>query len=216
MKLRFLLCILTAATIFFSAGCLEKVPLSVTNGLENYNIVCVYISRETDTVWGSNHLPDSDVLIPGKTAEVMVQPGIYDIQVTDEDLDTYTIRDVRIDAEGFNWTVTLEDIDTSSSQSDANPSNAGQCPVTITNDLENWDIHGVWISPSNGDSWGNNHIEGAILFPADTYTAYVQADTYDIYIEDEDGDTYTRWSVIIDENGYSWGVTLEDIDSSGG
>ncbi len=207
---------LSFLAILLSTGCAEKVPLSVTNGLENYNIYCVYISRETDTVWGSNHLPGTDVLGPGKTAEVLVMPGVYDIQVSDEDGDTYTLRDVDVEPGGFSWTVTLEDIDTASPGSDVNLPNAGQCPVTLTNDLNNWDIQGVWISSSTGEDWGSNHIDGAILYPGDTYTAYVQADTYDIYIEDEDGDTYTRWSIIIDESGYSWGVTLDDIDSSGG
>ena len=205
--------ILSFLALFLSTGCAEKVPLSVTNGLESYNIYCVYISRGTDTVWGSNHLPGTDILEPGKTAEVLVVPGTYDIQATDEDGDTYTLRDVDVRPTGFSWTVTLEDIDSASSQSGAN---AGRCPVTVTNDLNNWDIHGIWISSSNGENWGSNHIDGEILYPGDTYTAYVEADTYDIYIEDEDGDTYTKYSIFIDGNGYTWDVSLNDIDSSGG
>ncbi|MCK5133047.1 MAG: hypothetical protein KAR40_12950 [Candidatus Sabulitectum sp.] len=217
MNSKALLCILAAVIILPATGCLEKVPLAVTNGLENYDIHCVYISRGTDNVWGSNHLPGTDVLVPEKTAEVMVQPGVYDLQVTDEDGDTYTLHDIRIGSDGFSWRVTLDDMDDVSSSA-ANLQNAGQCPVTITNNLNNWDVNGIWISPSDGDDWGDNHLDGEILYPGDTYTAYVQPDTYDIYIEDEDGDTYTRWSVVVAGNGraYTWNVSLSDIDSGGG
>jgi len=206
--------ILTAAIILFSTGCLEKVPLAVTNGLEEYDIYCVYISRGTDDVWGSNHLPGTDVLEPGKTAEVMVQPGVYDLQVIDEDGDTYTLHDIRIGADGFEWTVTLDDMDEINSSS-TNLQNTGQCPITITNNLGSWDVYGVWISPSDGDDWGDNHLGEEILYQGDTYTAYLQSDTYDIYIEDEDGDTYTRWSVVVEPGGYTWNVRISDIDSGG-
>ncbi len=208
--------ILTSAIILFSTGCLEKVPLTVTNGLEHYDIHCVYISRGTDDVWGSNHLPGTDVLQPGKVAEVMVQPGVYDLQVMDEDGDTYTLREIRIGADGFEWTVTMESIDeTGSPSSVTNLQNAGQCPITITNNLGSWDVYGVWISPSDGDGWGDNHLGEEILYQGDSYTAYVQSNTYDIYIEDEDGDTYTRWGVVVESDGYTWDVSLCDIDSGG-
>ena len=31
-------------------------------------------------------------------------------------------------------------------------------------------------------------------------------------VEDEDFDTYTLWGIDVDENGYEWAVTLDDID----
>jgi len=198
------------------SGCFEKVPLSVTNGLENYDIHIIYISRSTDSIWGTNHLPGTDILEPGRTAEVLVAKGLYDIQVTDEDGDTYTLEDVKIDGDGFNWTVTIDQIDAVQTSSSRVANTSGSCPVTLTNDLGSWDIVGVYISPSDSDSWGDNHIEGEVLYPGDTYTAYVESDTYDIYLEDEDGDTYTIWGVFIGSSGYQWDVSLSDIDSSGG
>lgn len=198
------------------SGCFEKVPLSVTNGLEMYDIHVIYISRNSDNIWGTNHLPGTDILEPGKTAEVLVSPGIYDIQVTDQDGDTYTLNDVTIGDEGYNWTVTIAQIDPVQTAVSGSANITGSCPVTFTNDLGSWDITGVYISPSDSDSWGDNHIQGEILYPGDTFTAYVESNTYDIYLEDEDGDTYTRWEVYIGNSGYQWEVTLSDIDSSGG
>ena len=215
MKKKMFLCLLSTALFLVSSGCVDKVPLQVTNELVSYDIYCIYISRGTDSVWGTNHLPGTDILEPEKSAEVMVRPGVYDLQVTDEDGDTYTLNDVRIGADGFNWTVTIDDIDDDYSSA-SNLNNAGLIPVTITNDLNSWDINGIWISPSNGGDWGENHLQEEILYPGDSYTAYVQPDTYDIYIQDEDGDTYTRWGLILENTGYSWDVSLSDIDSSGG
>jgi len=202
--------------LLFTTGCFNKVPLTVTNGLEDYNIHCVYISRGSDNLWGTNHLPGTDILAPGKTAEVMVTAGVYDIQVMDEDEDTYTIRGVTVGSDGFSWTVTLEDLDQPAPAAPVNLQNAGQCPVTISNGLGDWEITGVWISASNTDSWGDNYLVGEVLYPGDSYTAYVQSGTYDIYLEDEDGDTYTRWEITIGSNGYSWEAALSDLDSSGG
>lgn len=205
------ICILSLAFILFLTGCLEKVPLSVTNELENYNIQYVYISRGTDHVWGTNHLPETDLLEPGKTAEVMVRPGVYDLQVIDEDGDTYTLIDIRIGSDGFNWTVALADMDEKTS-STANILHAGQCPFTITNNLDNRNVNGIWISLTNGKNRGDNHLGGEILYPGDTYTAYVQSNTYNIYLEDHHGDTYTRRSTFVDITGHTWNVRLSDSD----
>lgn len=205
------ICIISFAFILLLTSCLEKVPLSVTNGLENYDIQCIYISRGTDRVWGTNHLPVTDLLEPGKTAEVMVRPGVYDLQVIDEDGDTYTLMDISIGSDGFNWTVALADMDGKTS-STANILHAGQCPFTITNNLDNRNVNGIWISPSEGKDWGDNHLGGEILYPGDTYTAYVQSNTYDIYLEDLHGDTYTRRSTFVDMTGHTWNVRLSDSD----
>jgi len=216
VKARAITILFAVISMTMMSGCFEKVPLSVTNGLENYDIHVVYISRSTDSVWGTNHLPGTDILEPGRTAEVMVTTGVYDIQVIDEDGDTYTLNDVKIDGDGFTWNVTIDQIDTVQTPAPGNTGSTGTCPVTFSNDLGSWDITGVYISPSDSDSWGDNHIQGEILYPGDTYTAYVESDTYDIYLEDEDGDTYTRWSVYIGDSGYHWDVSLSDLDSSGG
>lgn len=216
MRARSITLLLAAVSMALVCGCFEKVPLSVTNGLGDYDIHVIYISRSTDDVWGTNHLPGTDILEPGRTAEVMVTAGVYDIQATDEDGDTYTLNDVKVDGDGFDWTVTIDQIDPVQVSSSGGAPISGSCPVTLTNDLGSWDITGVYISPSDSDSWGENHIQGEILYPGDTYTAYVEQNTYDIYLEDEDGDTYTRWGIYVGSNGYTWEITLSDLDSSGG
>ena len=207
-----ILTVLAASFLILTTGCLEKTSLSVTNSLETCNITCVYISRGWNTVWGSNHLPGTDVLEPGQTAEVMVQPGVYDLQVIDENSDTYTLNDIRVGADGFNWTVTVSDMDLISS-SVSIMDYAGQCPIAITSNLNQLEINGIWISPSDHDDWGNNHLQGEVLFPGDTYTIYVQSASYDIFIEDTKGNTYTRRRRNVTElDGYSWSVSTSHAD----
>ncbi|MCD4706712.1 MAG: hypothetical protein K8S62_03140 [Candidatus Sabulitectum sp.] len=83
--------------------------------------------------------------------------------------------------------------------------------VVIINGLESWDIHEIWIDPSDSD-WTDNILD-EILAPGDEFTIILEeADTYDIEIVDEDGDIYSRWGVVIDEHGFEWEVTLEDGD----
>ncbi len=207
-----ILTVLAAALIIFTTGCMEKIPLSVTNGLETCNITCVYISRGWNTAWGSSHLPGTDILVPGKTAEVMVQPGVYDLQVIDENGDTYTLNDIRIEADGFNWTVTAGDMDPISS-SVSIMDYAGQCPITITSNLNQLEINGIWISPTDRNDRGDNHLQGEVLFPGDTYTVYVQSANYDIFVEDTKGNTYTRRRRnVTGSEGYSWSVSTAHAD----
>ncbi len=155
--------VIALAAMLLAGGCFEKVPFTVTNELGSYDIHIVYISRSSDDVWGTNRLPGTDVLAPGRTAEVMVTPGTYDIQVTDEDGDTYTLNDVSIGSEGFDWTVTIEQIDAAAAPQ---PMNTGSCPVIIKNDLGSWDITGVWISDTYSDSWATTTYRERYSIPA--------------------------------------------------
>ena len=88
-----------------------------------------------------------------------------------------------------------------------------KAPVTITNDLGAWDIHYVYISPADSDEWGEDLLgEDEILEDGQELTTEVEVGTYDIRLLDEDQDTYTRNDVEITEEGYSWEVTLADLD----
>jgi hypothetical protein len=48
---------------------------------------------------------------PGDDVTISVPAGTYDIKVVDEDGDSYTLWGVEIGAEGYQWAVTLADID---------------------------------------------------------------------------------------------------------
>lgn len=85
-----------------------------------------------------------------------------------------------------------------------------QVPVTIANDLGAWDIQEVYIDPTD-QPWTNSLITTTVV-PGESVTLNVAPGTYDMRCVDEDGDTYTRWEVVIGNEGYTWNVTLAHMD----
>jgi hypothetical protein len=85
-----------------------------------------------------------------------------------------------------------------------------QVPVTITNDLGAWDITEVYIDASD-KPWSTSLLQ-ATLTPGNSAVFQVAPGTYDIRCTDEDGDTYTKWEVVIGAEGHTWNVTLADLD----
>lgn len=85
--------------------------------------------------------------------------------------------------------------------------------LEITNGTGEWDFNYVYVSLSSSSSWGNNQLEeDEYLLPGDSVEFEIQDGTYDLKIIDEDGDSYTRWSVAI-EDTYEWIVTLDYLDN---
>ncbi len=87
---------------------------------------------------------------------------------------------------------------------------AGKVPVVINNDLGAWDIKEVYIDPSD-KPWSTSLITSTVS-PGNGVTLNVAPGTYDLRCVDEDGDTYTKWEVVIGGEGYTWSVTLSDMD----
>ncbi len=87
---------------------------------------------------------------------------------------------------------------------------ARQVPVTIANDLGAWDINEIYIDPTD-QPWKTSLITTPVV-PGDSVTLNVAPGTYDIRCIDEDGDTYTQWKVVIGSEGYTWNVTLANMD----
>ena len=49
-------------------------------------------------------------MAPGEDKTFTVAPGTYDIMLIDEDGDEYTRWEVEVGSDGYNWAVTLEDM----------------------------------------------------------------------------------------------------------
>ncbi len=187
--------------------------IAITNDLQGWDIYWVYVDP-TGSPW-SDDLMGSDILYQDDQLIVRVDPGTYDIQVEDEDGDTYTLWEVEVDAAGFEWFVTLDDMDPMSGDEIVEgvslETGEGIAPVTIVNDLGGWDIHYVFVDPSDGP-WGDDRLGADILTGSSDITVWVDPGTYDIRVQDVDDDTYTVWGIDVDENGYEWAVTLADMD----
>ena len=105
-----LLAVLAAVSaLTLLAGCgTGSVPVKITNDLGAWNIEEVYIDP-SDEAWGENLL--SDIMEPGDDKTFNVPADTYDIRVVDEDGDSYTLWGIEVGAEGYDWEVTLADID---------------------------------------------------------------------------------------------------------
>lgn len=89
----------------------------------------------------------------------------------------------------------------------------GTCPVRITNGLGSWEIWYVYVSTADQTEWGEDWLgTESILTPGNTITVNVGPGTYDMMVEDEDGDTYSLYGVEVGSAGYTWNVSLSDMD----
>lgn len=201
------LVITAAAALLLLSGCgTRKAPVGVVNRLEAEYIIAVQ-TRIPGGEWGENLLENP--LTPGESQSFPAAPGSIGIMATDNLGRTYILDDATLSAEGMVWEVTPD------TRAAADSPWAGDCPVTITNDLGAWSVERVLCSPSDASEWGDNWITSPIP-PSGTVTIFVAPGTYDLRVEDNDGDTYTRWGVEITGSGFNWNPTLQDMDTSGG
>lgn len=91
------------------SGCGGNVPVKITNDLGAWEIAEVWVDPAEDDDWSINRI--SEVLEPGADISISIAPGTYDIMLVDEDGDSYTRWDVEIGSDGYDWSVTLSDID---------------------------------------------------------------------------------------------------------
>lgn len=101
------LALVLAVTLISGCGG-GNVPVKITNDLGAWNIEEIFIDP-SDEPWGANRI--TDVIEPGEDVTINVPAGTYDLQIIDEDGDTYTLWAVEIGADGYDWAVTLADID---------------------------------------------------------------------------------------------------------
>jgi len=83
--------------------------------------------------------------------------------------------------------------------------------VTVTNDLGIWDITEVFVDPSDSP-WSESRLGSDNLEPGESVTVDITPGTWDIQVIDEDGDSYTIWTEEIGQSGFTWNVTLDDMD----
>lgn len=191
-------------------------PLVVTNSLEGNDIVELYASLSTDSLWGDDMIAASGYssVWTGEHITLWVEPGTYDVQAYDDAGYTFTYVDVVVsETAGGTVEVKEEDIDTPRVEGATSVVYGdGDCPITITNSTGGWTIMYAFINPTGAPDEAVDVLGADVLAPDGVLTAWMTAGTYDIQLEDEDGDTYTRTGVEVDAAGYDWAVTLDDLD----
>ncbi|MCD6588204.1 MAG: hypothetical protein J7K88_06610 [Candidatus Fermentibacteraceae bacterium] len=186
--------------------------LNITNDTGNYEFYYVYISPSSADSWGDDWLGSSETISPGNSRTFRLNNGEYDVQIEDEDGDTYIFWNVEVSGTVDMW-VDLDNLGEQDwGRAGSSASVGGTAPVTIENDLGSWTIWYVYGDPSDSP-WGEDRLGSDLLDPGESLTFYVPAgDYYDFKCEDEDGDVYTIWEVWVDSDGFYWSVDLSDMD----
>lgn len=183
-----------------AADTVNAIEVVIVNGLGSWNIEEVMVDP-SDGPWSENRL--AEALKPGEDITiVLAAEDSYDIMITDEDGDTYTMWGVDIDKNDFRWEVTLDDLDGLSED----------VTITVENGLGNWNVFYLYCSNSDDDSWGEDILGDEILAPNESLTFTVQSgEWYDFLAEDEDGDSYVLFDEFIDGD-FTWVIDFDYMD----
>lgn len=88
---------------------------------------------------------------------------------------------------------------------------APKATVEIQN-RSDWQIHEIYLSPSDERSWGPDQLEDEILGPGDSLTlTHISCDDYDIMIVDEDGDECVLEEVSLCRDDSVWKITNKEL-----
>ena len=167
----------------------EEITITLTN--ESPETICyVYISPETDDVWGPDRLRALEQVKTGATRTFTLPPDVYDVLVADcREYVIYTEFGV-----GDGFTVTV-----------GGPGRTA--PVFVVN-TSSTEVCQVFISPPDSADWGDDWLgRFEVIPPQEVRLFFVEPGTYDaMFLDCEDGvlgqvdeqalgDEETTWTV---------------------
>jgi hypothetical protein len=180
-----------------------------------YTVYYVYISQIATDDWEEDVLGD-DVLTDGHSVNISLKYPLdvtnrYDIKLEDEDGDTYTKWDVLI-SQGSTVEFTIGDLDVSS----ASDQSSTVSPVVHIINNTGYTVYYVYVSQSSADDWHEDVLEEDVLLDGQSVGVTLAypldvVNRYDIKLEDEDGDTYTKWDLLISPES-NIEFTIGDLD----
>ena len=181
-----------------------------------YTIFYIYLSPVSSDSWGLDRL-GSGVLINNNSFSISSLPlnvtNRYDIRIVDEDNDSYTKRNVLL-SPNQNIEFTINDYDSRSPATTNNP-NRNLPTVRITNKT-GYTVFYVYISPASSSGWEEDVMGDKVLLNERSVNVRLakhlnEINRYDVRLIDSDGDTYTKWNVLITPN-INIEFTIRDID----
>lgn len=88
---------------------------------------------------------------------------------------------------------------------------AEKAKVKIINQSK-WEIHHLFMSSTDEESWGPDQLEDEILTTGDSFTVTgIPCDEYDIKVVDEDGDECIIEAVDLCRDESYWKITDKDL-----
>ncbi|MHB9296564.1 hypothetical protein PilKf_02337 [Pillotina sp. SPG140] len=206
------ICMIGIALTAINLYAQNRPSITIVNNT-GYTVYYLYISQSTATEWEEDILGDAVISngdsINVRLAEPLTTANRYDIKLVDIDGDSYTKWNVLIH-EKSRIIFSLDDIDTEDFELTARmPS------VTIVNNT-GYTVYYLYISQSTATEWEEDILGDAVISNGDSINVRLAeplttANRYDIKLTDEDGDTYTKWNLLIQEDAQIV-FTLDDID----
>ena len=185
----------------------SEIEIVIENGLEGTDLVEIWIDPSREP-WSENLLDNR--LAPSEEFVLTVDEATdYDIQLIDEDGESYTLAYQSVDEDGFEWYVTSDDADWN------RLSSGGTTTVTIENGLRNYSIWYLYCTYSSSDDWGSERLDYMVLEPGESFSFEVETGyDYDYYARNGDGDFYFSFDNYAGDDGFTWVITSSDLDNS--
>lgn len=91
------------------------------------------------------------------------------------------------------------------------PAFAKKATVKIINQSK-WEIHHIYLSSSDDESWGDDHLGEEVLAKGDSLElTNIPCDLYDVKVVDEDGDECVIEEVDLCGDHSYWKITDKDL-----
>jgi hypothetical protein len=189
--------------LFVSLSAFAQDRVRILNNT-GYTVYYVYISQTATSSWEEDVL-GSDVLMNGNYVDVRLSYPLtvtnrYDIRLKDSDGDSYTKWDVLITPNAV-VEFTMADLDRRDS---ASRTPNGNPNIRIVNNT-GYTVYYVYVSQAAASNWGPDVMGSDVLGKGSSVDLWLPyplnvTNRYDIRLKDSDGDTYTKWNVLITPN----------------
>jgi hypothetical protein len=203
-----------------SAPSRPQLPSIQIRNNTGYTIYYVYISPGDSESWGEDWLGD-EVLSNGASVNITLnrslsEVSVYDIRVKDAEGDTYTKWDVPLRANS-RIEFTIKDFDVGDILTNNDQGDENMPTVMIVNNT-GYTVWYVRVSQTASNKWGPDQLASdQALRSGNTFLCRLPypldvVNRYDIQMEDSDGDTYTKWDVLVNPNSRIV-FTISDFDT---
>jgi hypothetical protein len=168
-----------------------------------WDIYSLFLSASNEDFWGPDQLGEDILFSGGRFTLTNIRCGYYDLMLVDEDEDQCVLTGVNICGSEH---VVITDQDLLACEG----YNANSV-ITIYNQSR-WEIHYLFLSPSNNPNWGPDQLEDDILAPGEYLElSGIDCDTYDVRLVDEDGDECIVEGIDICAEDSGWHITNQAL-----
>jgi hypothetical protein len=213
------LLLFAAAAMMLQTNLFAQNPSVTIVNNTGYTVFFVHMSPPAAPEWGPDMLASNQVLHNGQSATLRLPVPLnvvnrYDIMLIDSDGDAYIKRNVLIST---NSRIVFTFDDFVGQNTEIRPASSGTGPmITIVNNT-GYTVYFVYLSPTSDTEWGPDRLaRDQILYNGQSVALRLPVpisitNRYDIRLVDLDGDSYTKYNVLVSANSRIV-FTFDDFD----